>query len=203
MRIFLAPLALLALLDSQPRVEVRGVEISGVWLGLTERSHVAVYYRGPDGVRLLSPDSAASWTALDSGSVSIQLPSLPAAAMTPVNCVVTDRDVYRWDPLARATVRISPDDCGPLPPTNTGPGRTIPGRPGQTPGDPRYLPRQIDTADRERYVIVIAMDADSRPRDPAKVVDDWMRQMPPLALARELAERLGGLYWTAVVVRLK
>ena len=61
MRLLLAFLGLLYFRDPPPRVEVKGVEISGAWLTLTERSYVAVYLRGPDGLRLLTPDSATTW----------------------------------------------------------------------------------------------------------------------------------------------
>lgn len=107
------PLLLIALLQiaTPPRVEVRGVEVSGVWVGLAARSHVAVYLRGPEGIRLLSPDSSATWSAIDSGSAAIELPTLPSAAMNPVNCIITDRDTRRWDVGAKTATPVRPEDC--------------------------------------------------------------------------------------------
>jgi hypothetical protein len=197
---------LLALLfqspTSPPLVEVRGVEISGAWLGLAATSYVAVYLRGPEGIRLIYPDSAASWAPRDSGTAAVELPALPSAATSPVNCVITDRDIYRWEVETRASIPIKADDCGPLPPSTTGPGRAIPGRPTQGPGDSWYIPRPNDAADRNRYLIVVAVDADFRPRDPAGAVDQRLRQAPPLYVARAIGEKLGGA-WQAVVVPLR
>jgi hypothetical protein len=51
---------------------------------------------------------------------------------------------------------------------------------------------------------VIATDGDTRPPDPASVLDDRLRGVPALYAARALGERLGRSNpgWTAVVVRL-
>src|SRR5262245_5527163 len=124
---------LIALLQvaTPPRVEVRGVEVSGVWLGLSKKSYVAVYLRGPEGIRLLSPDSATTWAPLDSGAAPVELPALPSAALSPVNCVITDRDIYRWEVASRTVTPLKVEDCGTLPPSTTGPGRAIPGKPMQ------------------------------------------------------------------------
>jgi hypothetical protein len=186
-----------------PIVEVRGLEVSGVWLGLSAKSHVAVYLRGPEGIRLLSPDSASLWAPLDSGAAAVELPSLPSALIAPVNCIVTEEDIYRWEVGSKSVVPIKAEDCGPLPPSTTGPGRAIPGRPTQGPGDSWYIPRPNDAADRERYLIVIAIDADFRPRDPSKAIDDRFRAAPVLYAARALGEKLGAPGWQAVVVPLK
>src|SRR6187200_936472 len=85
-----------------PRVEVRGVEVSGVWLGLSARSYVAVYLRGPEGIRLLAPDSATTWAPVDSGSASVELPVLPSGSLAPINCVITSREIYRWEAVSRS-----------------------------------------------------------------------------------------------------
>ena len=195
-------LALLFQSAPEPRlVEVRGVEVSGVWLHLATRSHVAVYLRGPEGIRLLSPDSVSTWAPLDSGAAAVELSSLPSAAISPVNCVVTDNDIYRWEVASKAVVPIRADDCGPLPPSTTGPGRAIPGRPTQGPGDSWYIPRPNDAADRGRYLIVIAVAADFRPRDPSRAIDDRLRAAPVLYATRALGDKLGAP-WQAVVVPL-
>jgi hypothetical protein len=186
-----------------PKVEVRGVEVSGVWLGLSAKSYVAVYLRGPEGIRLLSPDSASRWAPLDSGAAPVELPSLPAAAISPVNCVVTEKDIYRWEIASKSVMPIRVEDCGPLPPSTTGPGRAIPGRPTQGPGDSWYIPRPNDAADRERYLIVIAVDADFRPRDPSSAIDDRLRATPVLYATRALGDKLGAPGWQAVVVPLR
>src|SRR5262245_24631301 len=143
---------LMALLQiaTPPRVEVRGVEVSGVWLGLSARSYVAVYLRGPEGIRLLSPDSTATWAPLDSGSTPIELPALPSAAMSPVNCVITQRDNYRWEVASKTVTPLKAEDCGPVPPSMTGPNRALPGRPTQGPTDSWYIPRPNEEADRAR-----------------------------------------------------
>jgi hypothetical protein len=204
MRLLLALLGLLLFRDAPPRVEVKGVEVSGAWLTLAERSYVAVYLRGPDGLRLLAPDSTTTWAALDSGAASVEFPALPTGEMTPVNCIVTGRDVFRWEPASRSVIPLKAEDCGPLPPSTTGPGRPVPGRPGQGPGDSWYIPRPNDAADRHHYLIVIATDGDTRPPDPASVLDDRLRGVPALYAARALGERLGrgDPGWGAVVVRL-
>jgi len=203
MRSLLVLACFLLLPADPPRVEVKGVEVSGAWLHLAERSYVAVYLRGPDGLRLLSPDSATTWAPLDSGAASVQFAPLPSGAMTPVNCVVTARDIFRWDPASKSAEPLKADDCGPLPPSTTGPGRAIPGRPGQGPGDSWYIPRPNDAADRHHYLIVLATDGDLRPPDPSSVLDDRLRGVPPLYAARALGEKLGsGPDWAAVVVRL-
>ena len=61
-----------------------------------------------------------------------------------------------------------------------------------------------DAADRHHYLIVIATDGDTRPPDPASVLDDRLRGVPALYAARALGERLGrgDPGWGAVVVRL-
>jgi hypothetical protein len=206
MRHLLVLLCCLILPDDPPRVEVKGVEVSGVWLRLAARSHVTVYLRGPEGLRLISPDSSDSSTtrvALDSGAASVQLAPLPAGAMTPVNCVVTPRDIFRWDPASQTAERLKGDDCGPLPPSASGPGRPIPGKPGQGPGDSWYIPRPNDASDRHHYLIVIATDGDAPPPDAAKALDDRLRGVPALYAAQKLGETLGrGPDWAAVVVRL-
>ena len=198
-------LLLIALLQvaTPPRVEVRGVEISGVWLGLSARSYVAVYLRGPEGIRLLSPDSAETWAPLDSGAIPVELPALPSAVMSPVNCIITDRDLYRWEVASKTVTPLKVQDCGPLPPSTTGPGRAIPGRPTQGPGDSWYIPRSNDAADREPYLIVFALDADLRSADPRRVLDDRLHGTPVLYAARAIGEKLGVPGWQAVVVRLK
>ena len=178
------------------------MEVSGIWLGLSTKSYVAVYLRGPEGIRLISPDSVASWTPIDSGTAPVELPALPSAAISPVNCVITDRDIYRWEVASRSVVPIKADDCGPLPPSTTGPGRAIPGRPTQGPGDSWYIPRPNDAADRERYLIVVAIDPDFRPRDPAKAIDDRLVRAPVLYAARAIGGKLGAPDWQAVVVPL-
>ena len=186
-----------------PRVEVRGVEVSGVWLGLSAKSYLAVYLRGPEGIRLLSPDSTLVWTPLDSGPAALELPSLPAASLSPLNCVLTSRDIYRWDVASRSVLPIKGQDCGPLPPSTTGPGRAIPGRPTQGPGDSWYIPRPNDAADRERYLIVLALDGDLHPGDPRKALDDRLHGTPVLYAAQAIGAKLGSPGWQAVVVRLK
>ena len=196
---------LLALLmqSAPPQLEVRGVEVSGVWLGLAAKSYVAVYLRGPEGIRLLSPDSVSTWAPLDSGAGSVELPLLPSAAISPVNCVVTEEEIYRWEIASKAVVPIKAEDCGPLPPSTTGPGRAIPGRPSQGPGDSWYIPRPNDAADRGRYLIVLAVDAEVRPRDPAGAIDDRLRAAPVLYATRALGGKLGVPAWQAVVVPLR
>jgi len=191
--------------DTAPRVEVRGVEVSGVWLGLLVRSYVTVFLRGPEGIRLLSPDSAAVWAPHDSGARSVQFDGLPSAALTPLNCVVTAREVFRWEPASQSVIPIKAADCGPLPPSTTGPGRAIPGRPSQAPADARYVPRPNDTADRSRYLIVVATDGDVLPPDPRSVLDDRLHPVPVLVAARTLGVRLGrgDRGWVAVVVPLR
>jgi len=183
----MSSILLIALLQiaTPPRVEVRGVEVSGVWLGLSARSHVAVYLRGPEGIRLLVPDSSVTWAPIDSGAAPIELPPLPSAAMNPINCIINDRDIYRWEVGSRTATPIKIEDCGPLPPSTTG-----------------YIPRPNDAADRERYLIVFALDADFRPGDPRKSLDDRLHDTPVLYAARALGERLGVPGWEAVVVRL-
>ncbi len=201
----LAPLALLAPLDSRPRIEVRGVEVSGAWLTLSASSYIAVYLHGPEGLRLLAPDTATAWTPTDSGATSVQFATLPAGVMAPINCVVTANELYRWDPGLKSTVSIKAEDCGPLPPSTSGPGRAIPGRPTQGPVDSWYIPRPNDAADRRHYLIVVATDADTPPRNPASVLDDRVRGVPPLYAALLLGERLsrGGRDWAVVVVPLR
>jgi hypothetical protein len=198
-------LLLIALLQitPPPRVEVRGVEVSGVWLGLSAKSLVAVYLRDAEGIRLLSPDSTETWAPLDSGGTPVELPPLPSAVLSPVNCVITDRDIYRWEVASKTTTPLKIEDCGPFPPATTGPGRAIPSRPTQNPGDSWYIPRPNDAADRERYLIVFALDADFRPGDPRKALDDRLHGTPVLYAARALGERLGVPGWEAVVVKLK
>ncbi|HKP29583.1 MAG TPA: hypothetical protein VJU15_09265 [Gemmatimonadales bacterium] len=198
-------LLLTALLQiaTPPRVEVRGVEVSGVWLGLSSKSHVAVYLRGPDGIRLLSPDSLESWAPLDSGSVPVELPLLPSAAISPVNCIITERDVYRWEVATRTVTPLKVQDCGTLPPSTTGPGRAIPGRPTQDPGDAWYIRRPNDAADRDRYLIVFALDADFRPGNPRKALDDRLHGTPVLYAARAIGGKLAVPAWEAVVVKLR
>jgi hypothetical protein len=204
MRPLLLLLGFLFFRDSSPRVEVKGVEVSGAWLSLAVRSYVAVYLRSPEGLRLLAPDTAVTWAAHDSGAASVQFAPLPSGAMTPVNCVVTGRDLFRWEPASKSDLPLKAEDCGPLPPSTTGPGRAIPGRPGQGPGDAWYIPRPNDAADRRHYLIVIATDGDTPPPDPASVIDDRLRGVPALYAARALGERLGRRDpdWTAVVVPL-
>lgn len=191
--------------DTVPRVEVRGVEVTGAWLRLSARSYVTVFVRGPDGIRLLSPDSAMTWAPLDSGGVSVQLDGLPSAALSPINCIVTERDVFRWEPASQSEVPIKPADCGTLPPSTTGAGRAIPGRPGQGPNDSWYLHRPNDAADRNRYLIVVATDGDVLPPNPRSALDDRMNSVPVLVAARALGERLarGDRGWEAVVVPLR
>ena len=203
MRQLLVLLCCLILPGDPPRVEVKGVEVSGVWLRLAARSHVSVYLRGPEGLRLVSPDSSTTWVALDSGAASVQFAPLPAGAMTPVNCVVTPRDIFRWDPASQTAERLKSDDCGPLPPSSSGEGRPIPGKPGQAPGDSWYIPRPNDALDRHHYLIVIATDGDASPPDPAKALDNRLQGVPALYAAQKLGEKLGrGPDWAAVVVRL-
>ena len=196
---------LIALLQvaTLPRVEVRGVEVSGAWLGLSARSYVTVYLRGPEGIRLLSPDSAATWAPLDSGVRPVELPALPSAVMSPVNCIVTDRDLYRWEVASKTVTPLKVEDCGPLPPSTTGPGRAIPGRPTQGPGDSWYIPRPNDAADRERYLIIFALDDGFTAANPRKALDDRLHGTPVLYAARALGDRLGVPGWAAVVVPLK
>lgn len=200
---FLLLALLLQASSGPPRVEVHGVEISGVWLGLSARSYVAVYLRGPEGITLLSPDSAVTWAPMDSGAAPVELPALPSAAMSPVNCVVTEDDLYRWETGSKSVLPITADDCGPLPPSTTGPGRAIPGRPTQGPGDSWYIPRPNDAADRNRYLIVLAIDADIRPPDPSKAIDDRLRAAPVLYATRALGQKLRAPGWQAVVVPLR
>ena len=197
-------LLLIALLQvaTPPRVEVRGVEVSGAWIGLSAKSYVAVYLRGPNGTRLLSPDSAATWAALDSGASPVELPALPSAVMSPANCIVTDRDIYQWDVASKTVRPVNTRDCGPLPPSNTGPGRNLPSHPAQGPGN-TWNPRPNDAADRGRYLIVFALDADFTPRHLPKEIDDRLNGTPVLYLARAIGERLGVPDWEAVVVKLK
>lgn len=204
MRSLLLALSIFVFSDTLPRVEVRGVEVSGVWLGLSARSYVAVFVRGPEGVRLVHPDSAVTWTALDSGAASVQFDALPSGAMSPINCVVTANEIFRWEPASKSTVRLRSEDCGPLPPSTTGPGRAIPGRPSQGPGDSWYIPRPNDAADRNRYLIVVATDGDALPPNPKSVLDDRMNAVPVLVAARALGERLAraGPDWAVVVVPL-
>jgi hypothetical protein len=195
---------LIALLQiaTPPRVDVRGVEVSGVWLGVSARSYVAVYLRGPDGIRLLSPDSASTWAPLDSGAAPVELPALPSAVLSPVNCIVTDRDIYHWDVASKTMRPLNTKDCGPLPPSTTGPGRNLPGHPAQGPGN-TWSPRPNDAADRARYLIVFALDADFRPRHLQKEVDDRLNGTPVLYVARAIGEKFGVPGWEAVVVKLK
>lgn len=204
MRYFLALLWLLAIPFTAPRIEVRGVEVSGAWITLSASSYIAVYHYGPEGLRLLAPDTATAWAPTDSGAASVQFESLPAGVMAPINCVVTANDVYRWDPGLQSTVSIKAEDCGPQPPSTTGPGRAVPGRPGQGPADSWYIPRPNDTADRRHYLIVVATDADTPPRNPASVLDDRVRGVPALYAAQLLGERLsrGAGDWAVVVVPL-
>lgn len=204
MRYLVLALSILVFSETSPRVEVRGVEVSGVWLGLSSRSYVAVFVRGPEGIRLLHPDSATTWAPLDSGAASVQFDALPSGALSPTNCVVTAEELFRWEPATRSTVRLRTEDCGPLPPSTTGPGRAIPGRPSQGPGDSWYIPRPNDAADRNRYLIVVAIDGDALPPNPRSVLDDRMNAVPVLVAARALGERLGrgDPDWAAVVVPL-
>jgi len=204
MRYLLPALSILVFSPTSPRVEVRGVEVSGVWLGLSARSYVVVFVRGPEGIRLLSPDSATTWAPLDSGAASVPFDALPSGALSPINCVVTADDIFRWEPATRSTVRLRTEDCGPLPPSTTGPGRAIPGRPTQGPGDSWYIPRPNDTADRSRYLIVVAIDGDALPPNPTSVLDDRLNAVPVLVAARALGERLGRGHpdWAAVAVPL-
>ena len=92
-----------------------------------------------------------------------------------------------------------------MPPSAAGPGRAIPGRPGQGPAESWYIPRPNDAADRKHYLIVVATDGDMPPPHPESVLDDRLRGVPPLYAAQVLGERLGrgGTDWTVVVVPLR
>jgi hypothetical protein len=131
-------LLLQAARDTAPRIEVRGVEVSGAWLGLSARSYVAVFLRGPEGIRLLSPDSATTWTPLDTGTASVPLEGLPSAALAPVNCVVTARRASAGSRVGGRSIKAA--DCGRYRLDRTRPGDTRPAHQGA--GDPWYIPAQ-------------------------------------------------------------